>query len=422
MTSRRFASIALLLAMALLRPERAQACGGCFSPPETVTSVESHRMVVSLSTFETTLWDQIRYSGNPADFVWVLPVPDGATSAVNVADPAFFAELEALTSPILQPPPLPGPSGCDPPPSNCGFGAGAGANDGAPSADGPGVNVFQESTVGPYETVTIGSEDATALRTWLTDHGYNVPAETLPTLDSYIQAGSDFVVLRLAPEESVDAMTPVRVSYPGYMATFPLKMVTVGAESELEMTLWVIADQRFAAANYGTFTIDDAELVWDYARSTSNYQELFAQKIDAHAGRGWIAEYAGSLSGVWLSSAAELEIATQGLSYPFVTRLRTRMRTPNLTDDLELARADSTAPIPQYRYLWRSINAPPPASCPDYSFCAGDDDSWWPWTPVADHGAGCGCRVDGRAGLAGLGGTALATGLLLALRRRGRAS
>ena len=123
--------LAGLLAGLVVTPERAEACGGCFSPPETVTTVESHRMVVSLSTAQTTLWDQIRYAGEPEDFVWVLPVPDGAATTVEVADPAFFDEMEAYTQPILQPPFPPGPVGCAPAPNGCGFGA---ADAGATSA------------------------------------------------------------------------------------------------------------------------------------------------------------------------------------------------------------------------------------------------------------------------------------------------
>src|SRR4051812_47597712 len=73
-----------LLALAL--PARASACGGC-SHPEVTTSTSSgmktaqvvtdHRMVFALSLTRTTLWDQIRYSGEPEDFIWVLPVPHG---------------------------------------------------------------------------------------------------------------------------------------------------------------------------------------------------------------------------------------------------------------------------------------------------------------------------------------------------------
>ena len=69
----------VLFAGLVMAADKAEACGGCFAPPETVTELDSHRMVVALSPTQTTLWDQIQYQGNPSEFVWVLPVPSEQT-------------------------------------------------------------------------------------------------------------------------------------------------------------------------------------------------------------------------------------------------------------------------------------------------------------------------------------------------------
>ena len=52
----------------------ASACGGCFVPPEDNTVVTDHRMILSVGQGESTLYDQIRYQGLPAEFAWVLPI------------------------------------------------------------------------------------------------------------------------------------------------------------------------------------------------------------------------------------------------------------------------------------------------------------------------------------------------------------
>src|SRR5689334_18371691 len=62
-----------LAAVVLAVPRDAAACGGCFVPMEESTQVTGHRMMLSISQQETTLWDQIEYSGNPQSFGWVLP-------------------------------------------------------------------------------------------------------------------------------------------------------------------------------------------------------------------------------------------------------------------------------------------------------------------------------------------------------------
>ena len=84
----KFTSISLIFPFAMLaslaHEGRANACGGCFHgpPPVGPTEVESvitdHRMAFSISTKQTVLWDQVRYTGNPVEFAWVLPIRPGA--------------------------------------------------------------------------------------------------------------------------------------------------------------------------------------------------------------------------------------------------------------------------------------------------------------------------------------------------------
>lgn len=400
-------------------PRPAEACGGCFAPPETITTVDSHRMVISLSPERTTLWDQIRYSGDPQDFVWVLPVPSAAAT-IDLAPEAFFAELEAQTAPQVNPPPL-NFGGCALPPGG-GF-----PTSGAEDADGSGddgVTVYHEKVVGPYQTVTIGSESATALHSWLTNNGYNIPSETLPVIQYYVEQKSVFIAMRLAPTEDVDAMQPVRVRYPGYMATFPLKMVTVGASGSLDLSLWVIAEQRYEARNYTTTRVAESDLVWDWATFSSNYGDLFLKAIDDAGGRAWVTEFAQPLSALWFTTPEEAEIASVGLPYPYVTRLRTTMLTDYLTDDLELMPASDTSDIWRVLQASKSINDPPAPTCPDWDGDGQPDTLMDELTDPARDFTGRGCAVapGGRgatlAGLALAAALAAFAALVLITRRR----
>lgn len=393
---------ALLLAVAVQvsAESAASACGGCFAPPETITSVDSHRMVVSLSADKTILWDQIRYTGAPEDFVWVLPVPTPDTT-IDVADSLFFDELEAYTAPNVLGPSLPPAPFCGDPsgPWPGGSGADAGASGDA------GVDIYQEAVVGPYQTVIIGSEDPTALLSWLNGNGYNVPTETLPVLNHYIDQGSKFVVLRLAPDEGVEAMQPIRIEFPGYMATFPLKMVTVGAWGTVDLTLWVIAEQRYEAKNYGTVEIPENQLVWDFATNRSNYTDLFRATIDAHGGRAWVAQYAEPLDYLPLSSFEEVQLATENIPYAFLTRLRTDQLLEHLSEDLILAPSANAEWISRTLFASTGINAPPPPPpCPT------------DWVdPPSPARALFGCAATGASGW---GGGLLLLGIAAVLRRR----
>jgi len=309
-------------------------------------------MVISLSPERTVLWDQIRYGGDPEDFVWVLPVPSSRVT-IELAESASFDEMESGTAPRVRPEPVSGGGG--------GVGCGGSAADSAGGPPDDGVIVYDESVVGPYETVTIGSEDPEALYTWLTTRDYQITDETAATMDEYIDQGSIFVVLRLAPEQGTDAMQPVRITYPGYMATFPLKMVTVGARSTLGLSLWVISEQRYEAYNYENVQVDEGDLVYDWNDASSNYDDAFNLALDRAGGRAWVTEYAGGVP--WLPTGqAEMDVVRQDIPYPFVTRLRTDMRVEYLTEDLILVPAMDSSPVDSSLTAGTELGRPASAS------------------------------------------------------------
>ena len=84
----------------------AKACGGCFHTPEQIpTVVTDHRMIFAISQQQTTLYDQIKYSGSPTDFAWVLPIH--GTVSVGLSADVLFEVLDAQTQVTILPPPLP---------------------------------------------------------------------------------------------------------------------------------------------------------------------------------------------------------------------------------------------------------------------------------------------------------------------------
>jgi MYXO-CTERM domain-containing protein len=363
------------VALAVVEVRSVEACGGCLSPPEEVTTVESHRMAIALGVEETILWDQIIYTGDPEDFVWVLPVT-GPEVSVELADPTFFDWLDGQTAPIVQPL-NPVRTFCPDGSSGSGFGCGASADlagggdgDGDGDGDSDGVEVSNHEVVGPYETVTITAEDPDALYTWLLENGYQVSEEAFPIIDDYVGAGFSFVALRLAPGEGVSAMQPVRIRYPSYMGTFPLKMVVVGARGVLNLSLWVIAEQRYGAFNYGTVELDPNRITWDWASSRSDYNEVFSQIAEENGNRSWIAEYAARLSTLGLppvEAMGDFEEAQRLVSSPYVTRLRAEVLVDHVDEDLILAPSEDSTDIGRFLLAGLEVNRPAEPDCDDGS-------------------------------------------------------
>lgn len=286
-----------------LATDSAKACGGCFHPVTENTVVTGHRMAVSVSMTQAVLWDSIEYSGDPAEFSWVLPIKPGAF--VEVASDAFFEVLEASTSTTVQQP----DEGCVNPRDddfNCGSTSLNGLSDEASFGTGGGlapedeVTVVHEGRVGPYETVTLSAENPNALAEWLEDNGYVLPDEVKPIIDAYVEEKFDFIALKLAPDQNVRAMTPVRVVTPGSGYTLPLRMVAAGVGESVDLVLYVIGEGRYQAAGYDNGTINPKLVSWDFKSDRSDYADLRLGLLEGNGGRTWLTSFAqkGAMNGI----------------------------------------------------------------------------------------------------------------------------
>ncbi len=280
------------------------ACGGCFAPPQDTSSVTGHRMAFAVSDERTVLWDQFEYSGSPEDFSWVLPIAPGAY--LEEAEQGWFDALEAMTAAVVSPPNIPCASRED---SGCsGEDASGRADFQLDSAiNNGGVSVLFRATVGPYETVTLRSEDPDALTDWLDAGGYVVPAGIESVIAEYVSEGADFLALKLAPGKDVQQMTPVRVVTPSGDPILPLRMVAAGVRDEVDIVLYVIAEGRFTIPDLEPVELDLDQLSWDFNTQDSNYEQLRDRTLREHDGRTVLTTFASPLggdNGVWTSLLA----------------------------------------------------------------------------------------------------------------------
>jgi hypothetical protein len=373
----------------------AAACGGCFhepiSPTQTGTVVTDHRMIFSISTQETTLYDEITYAGSPTSFAWVLPIRGLVT--VGLSSEAVFASLEAATATQIVAPPLTCPA------CNCFFGPGAStggfANADGSAADAGAVTVLSQQTIGPYAAVQLQSTDPAALATWLAANGYVIPADIQPVIDAYVTEGFDFLALRLRPGQGIRAMRPVRVTSPGAGLSLPLRMVAAGTGATVGITLWVVADGRYEPQNFPFFTILPSELTWDWSESRSTYTTVQVQKEAAANNAAWQIESSLALSpirivssvlnlpndymplpgadaGVAADAGSIADARTGDLAALFpegnaavrITRIRADLLHTALANDLVLQASADQSTLSNVYQVTQSVNAPPCPVCP----------------------------------------------------------
>src|SRR5580658_5404560 len=142
--------VSLPAALAVIGERDATACGGCFQPPppptQTASDVTDERMLLAVSTTQSTLYDQLEYAGNPSSFAWVLPIH--GTVTVGLSADVLFDSMDTLTATQIVPP----PQNCPGPPADCFGGNGSGSGGGGPSAapggaGDTGVTILKQGTV-----------------------------------------------------------------------------------------------------------------------------------------------------------------------------------------------------------------------------------------------------------------------------------
>lgn len=374
----------------------AAACGGCFIPSENNTVVTDHRMVLSIDLQQSTLYDQIRYQGSPESFAWVLPIRGEAK--VGVSADVVFSVLDVNTSvQVLRP-----PTNCPPPPYCPDDNErSASASGGSADASVSPVSVLKEETVGPYETVQLRSSDPTALRTWLADRGFQVPAAVTSVIDSYIDEKFDFLAVKLVPGQGVQSMVPIRVTTPGASPQLPLRMVAAGTGSNVGITLWTIADGRWEPQNFPSFVVKQEDLVWDWTTSSSNFKSVRAAKVGQLGAGAWESESSIRFGASNLENQIErgqfrgndgtsqyqpvkdgngnvIKTAQQVFDEDMialfgsanrtvrVTRLRADLPQASLSNDLSLQASTDQSELSRVRQVSREANQP---NCPVYSGC-----------------------------------------------------
>lgn len=364
-------------------------------------------MLLSVSQTETTLWDQIEYSGDPSAFAWFLPIK--GVVDIGLSSDAVFAALSDSTRTYVSPPPL----NCPPPPWCYGWsedGAGASSGSGGQGGGG-GVTVIAHEVIGPYLTEQLSANDPAALKNWLLANGFNVDANAAPVIDKYVTEGFDFLAVKLLPGAGVNSMRPMRVSSPGAGDTLPLRMVGVGTGAITPITLWMFGEGRYDTTNFPNFTIDPNAVVWNWDTSDSNYALLKSDAFKNGDNGNWLTQYAQPYSSWNLRGTLEQLVQIlpdqSGYGKPddgyatawdelqedlgkmfgglndnslWLTRINGELARAHLDQDLKVGASMSQTPVSNFIQALQAVGKAP--DCPVYPPCDspppnGSSGGWW---------------------------------------------
>ena len=261
-------AIAFAATGALFVPAEAEACGGFFCSNSPVDqNAERILFEVHPPPVGVTAVVEIAYTGDPADFSWIVPVPE--TPTLEVVPTSTLRLLDAATAPNIIPPP-----------TNCESGDRF-ANEGFPPSAGvdavaePDVTVEDLPVVGAFDPEVISSDDPGALVDWLNTNGYLITPAMEPFIAQYVEQGYKFLGLKLTPDAGVTDIAPIKFSCPnGEMPLVPIRLTGVSAEPEMGVLVFVAGEQRYAPQNFRNILVDSNQVQFDPRVGSSNYYPL----------------------------------------------------------------------------------------------------------------------------------------------------
>lgn len=339
--------LAIVGLISILSVSSISACGGLFCANTPVLQ-QGERIIFTVNDNDTlTAYVQINYTGDAPDFSWVVPVP--SVPMVDVAEMQTFNDITMITDPIFIPPPMPA---CAPIPVMS-VAESAGSADFDSADDGAGVQVLATGTAGPYAFDVITSTDPDALVVWLRENNYRVEEEMEPLIDVYNDEGMVFLAMKLQPDQGVQDIQPIAMTYESTQPMIPIRLTAVAANPDMVIQTWVFADHQVVPTNYAHPTIDMNNMRANFGSFTgTNYEWLLNQTVDLYRGRAFVTEYAQPTENLFemIGSSDEL-LNDLADNFNYVTRLVGRMSPEEMTVDPMFRIHDDLRPVSNFHDL-----------------------------------------------------------------------
>lgn len=324
MSKVRFGMLLLVSSFLLLAIATVSACGGLFCQSIPVDQ-QAERIIFTVNADGTmSAYVQINYTGSAPDFSWVVPVPN--TPDVDVAEIALFDELSSLTAPIFMPPAMPD---CAPVPVMAQAAVPSSAAEGAGE-----VTVLASGTAGPYAYDVITSPDPRAMIDWLNQNQYRVTPEMEPLITVYNDEGMVFLAMKLQPDQGVQDIQPIVMTYQSMQPMIPLRLTAVAANPNMSVLTWIFADAQAVPTNWAHPVVDDEDLRGDFfSFGGTNYLQLVDATVDLYEGRAFITEYAMPTTDLRALRPQDKQLQLLAEKYKFVTRVMGRISPEEMTVD-----------------------------------------------------------------------------------------
>jgi hypothetical protein len=222
-----------------------------------------------------------------------------------------------------------------------------GLSPGMVSLEGPGVDVLEEKTVGPYDVAILSAGDPAALVDWLNSNGYSFPEASEEIIEEYIRKGWYFVASRINIGEEASGLAkgtiePLILSFESNRIVYPLRITSVSSDF-CEVLLYVFTKQAVVPEEYQFLTLNTVEQVAYFEREDNVFYiesggEIPLGEVFNRAAIGQLLFYRefGEIIGIedyWEVEEElifQMEDAFSNMNY--LTKLRSEVRADKMVD------------------------------------------------------------------------------------------
>lgn len=300
---RRLATVIALCSLLSITLPSIAAASGALIPADAPISQTGLNVIFAVDgqANQATAYLKLDYTGTPAEFAWILPVPSIPT--LDVVGASSFAELHSLTDPRVT---FPAPPAC--------FTPTLGTIQ-APATQTPAA---PQGQVGAYDYSVIDDRDPAALMTWLKDNGYQAPAGLETALKPYTDAGMPLLAIKLKPDAATNSIQPIAISYAGTTPMLPFQLAALSSQPKTPITVWVFGEAQAIPTNTERFTMRENDLALTSLNNENNYNELRSGVLASVAGKGFLTEFAQPSKFLSPQDSLLKELSSK---YAFLTRL-----------------------------------------------------------------------------------------------------
>jgi hypothetical protein len=261
---KKFAASAILITM--ITHEASAFCGFYVSKADGTLKNKTSQVIIVRDGNRNVITMYNDFQGNTKDFAMVVPVPVVLQkNDIKVVDQRIFNLLNDYSKPRLveyydQNPCAPAYEGYLKAAPGVLQGRAAGSIREKESMRDEKVKIEAQYIVGEYDILILSAKESSALKNWLDENGYKIPAKAEEVLEPYIKSNLKFFVVKVNEEEKKklpgNYLRPIQISFNSPKFMLPIRLGMANADGDQDMLVYAFSKQgRIECTNYRTFSI-----------------------------------------------------------------------------------------------------------------------------------------------------------------------